>query len=142
MEKEIQVLKEKSEDYKRKNQALQKNLESVKEKQGHLQLLSENLEAEKKKQQGKIIQLKRKNKNLENEVAEKMLAHEQELRKTEEDCLQKALAQIKAKDVELENMRVENKRLHEDCNTERSKCDALGEEVTRLREMRGRKCFV
>ena len=148
LEKEIQVLKEKSEDHQRENQAPQKNLESVKEEQGHLQQfpLSENLEAAKKEQE-KIRQLQRENNELKEKVTkktsefEKLLAREQQIKKLK-DSLEKCQAETKAKDVSLKNMRVENKRLREKSNAERSKCDALSEEVRRLREMPGRKCFV
>ena len=40
--------------YQREKRALQKSLESVKEKHGNLRMLSENLEAAEKEQQGKI----------------------------------------------------------------------------------------
>ena len=40
--------------YQREKQALQKNLESVKEKHGNLRMLTENLEAAEKKHQEKI----------------------------------------------------------------------------------------
>lgn len=152
LEKEIQVLKTKSEDYQRINQELQKSLESVKEEQRNLQLLSENLEAAKKEQEEKIGQLKRKNEEPENKVTkntsefEKILASEQKLRKIL-DCLEKSLADFKAKNVELENMSEENKPLHEESNAERSKCDDLTTEIRRLNlrlspKKAGRKCFV
>ena len=87
-------------------QVLQKSLESVKEEQRNLQLLSENLEAAKKEQEEKMGQLKRKNEEPENKVTkktsefEKILASEQKLRKVL-DCLEKSLADFKAKSVEL-----------------------------------------
>ncbi|XP_015750977.1 PREDICTED: uncharacterized protein LOC107330958 [Acropora digitifera] len=137
LEKEIQILKTKSEDYQRISQELQKSLESVKEEQRNLQLLSENLEAAKKEQQEKIGQPKRKNEEPENKVTkntsefEKILASEQKLRKAL-DCLEKSLAEFKAKNVELENMSEEKKPLHEKSNAERSKCDDLRKEIRRL----------
>ena len=106
LEKEIQVLKKKTENYQRVTQVLQKSLESVKEEQRNLQLLSENLEAAKKEQEEKMGQLKRKNEEPENKVTkktsefEKILASEQKLRKVL-DCLEKSLADFKAKSVEL-----------------------------------------
>ena len=152
LEKEIQVLKKNSEDCQGINQTLHKNLESLKEEQGNLQLLLENLEAVKKEQQGKITKLTRENKELENKVTkktseiEKILAREQELKKKVEECVRKSLEDTKTKDVELENMSVENKRLYEESNAARSKCDKLREQVKRLklrlREMPGGKCFV
>ncbi|KAK2562056.1 E3 ubiquitin-protein ligase hecd-1 [Acropora cervicornis] len=130
-------VKKKSEDYQRISQELQKGLESVKEEQRNLQLLSENLEAAKKEQQQKIRQLKRKNEEPENKVTkktsafEKILASVQKLRKVL-DCLEKSLANFKAKNVDLENMSEEKKPLHEDRNAERSKCDDLTAEIRRL----------
>ena len=49
-------MEKESEDYQREKQALQKSLESVKEKYGNLRMLSENLEAAEKEllQQEKI----------------------------------------------------------------------------------------
>jgi len=139
LEKEIQVLKRKSENYQRVNQELQKSLECVKEEQRNLQLLSENLEAAKKEQEEKIGQLKRKNKELENKVIRKMsefdkiLAREQKLKKKVEDCVKKSLAETKTKNVELESMSVENKRLNEESNAVRSKNDKLRQQVKRLK---------
>jgi len=152
LEKEIQVLKKKSEDYQRISQELQKSLESVKEEQRNLQIFSENLEAAKKEQQEKIGQLKRKNEEPEKMIIkntsefEKILASEQKLRKVL-DCLEKSLADFMAKNVDLENTSEENKPLHEESNAERSKCDDLTAEIRRLNlrlrpKMARRKCFV
>ena len=139
LEKEIQVLKKKSEDYQRISQELQKSLESVKEEQRNLQIFSENLEAAKKEQQEKIGQLKRKN-----EEPEKMIIKK---KRKVLDCLEKSLADFKAKNVDLENTTEENKPLHEESNAERSKCDDLTAEIRRLNlrlrpKMARRKCFV
>ncbi|XP_015773245.1 PREDICTED: uncharacterized protein LOC107351460 [Acropora digitifera] len=77
---------------------------------------------------------RRKNQTLEKEIQglkKKILASEQKLRKAL-DCLEKSLAEFKAKNVEIENMSEENKPLHEESNTERSKCDDLTAEIRRL----------
>ena len=124
----------------------------MKEEQRNLQLFSENLEAAKKEQQEKIEQLKRKNEEPENKITTntsefgKILASEQKLRKIL-DCLEKSLADFKAKNVGLQNMSEEKKPLHEETNAERSKCDDLTAELRRLKlrlspKMAGRKCFV
>ena len=126
LEKQIQVLKTESEDYQRAIQALQKNL----------QLLSQKLE-DLKEQQDKIGKLKGKNKELENKARE-----QRRLRKQAEDCVKKSLEETATKNVELENMSEANKRLHEESNAVRSKCNKLGEEVKRLSEMLERKCFL
>ena len=128
LEKEIEELRKKSEDYERENQALRKE------------------------QQEMMRQLQRKDEELEEKVTnrtsefEKMLAREQKLRKNAEDCLEKSLAETKAKDVLLENMSAENKHLQDESNAKRSKCDDLREEVRlNLRlsgEITGRKYFV
>ena len=110
---------------------------------------SENLEAAKEEQE-KIKQLQRENKQLKEKVTEKtfgfekILAREQQMKKKLKDSLEKCQAQTKDKDVLLKKMRLENKRLHEQSNAEKSKCDALSEEVRRLKEISGRvrKCFV
>ncbi|XP_067020382.1 cilia- and flagella-associated protein 157-like isoform X2 [Acropora muricata] len=119
LEKQIQVLKMESEDYQRAIQALQKNL----------QLLSQKLE-DLKEQQDKIGKLKGKNKELENKARE-----QRRLRKQAEDCVKKSLEETATKNVELENMSEANKRLNEESNAVRSKCNKLGEEVKRLSEM-------
>ena len=143
LEEEIQVFKNISEDNQRKSQALQKILDSVKEEQGNL-LSSENLEAAKKEQQEKIRRCQREVEKLQDKVTkktsefEKKLAHEQQLKKKLEEKFQ---AGTKAKDILLEQMSVENERLIEEGNAERSKCYDLRKEGRRLREMAGRKCF-
>ena len=101
------------------------------------------LQAEKqgtKAKQEKIIQLQRENKQLKEKVTKKMFAFEKKLK----DRLKKFQTNTKDKDVlpKPENLRLKNKRLHEQSNAEKSKCDALGEEVRRLKEISGRKCFV
>ena len=107
--------------------------------------MKRELEAAKKEQE-KIKQLQRENKQLKDKVNkktfEKILAREQQIKRKLKNSLDKIQAQTKDKEVLLKNMRVENKRLHEESNAERSKCDALSEEVRRLKEMPGRKCFV
>ena len=145
------IIKEKSEYYQEENQALQNTLESVKEEQGNnLQRLSENLEAAKKDQEQRRRQLGRENKELKEEVTkkksevDKILAREQKKNKKLEDSGYKFRAELEAKDVELQTMTVENKRLHEESNAEKPKCvDDLREEVGRLCQMPwpGRKCF-
>ena len=108
---------------------------------------SENLEAAKAEQE-KIRQLHLENKQLKEKVTEKtleyekILARKRQIKRKLKNSLEKIQAESKDKEVLLMNMRVENKRLHEESNAERSKCDALSEEVRRLREMPGRKCFV
>ena len=114
---------------------------------GEIRKLKRELEAAKKEQE-KIKQLQRENKQLKDKVTkktlefEKILTREQQIKRKLKNCLEKVQAEIKDKEVLLKNMRVENKRLHEESNAERSKCDALSEEVRRLKEMPGRKCFV
>ena len=153
LEIEIQVLKKKSEEYQQMNQALQKRLQRVKEELRDLQQFSEYLQAAKKEQQEKKGQLQRKNKELENKVTkktsefEKILTPEKRrLRKKVEDRVKKSLAETETKDVELENMSVQNKPFNEESHAVRSKCDELGAEVKRLRlrlrKMQERKRFV
>ncbi|KAK2562015.1 E3 ubiquitin-protein ligase hecd-1, partial [Acropora cervicornis] len=103
---------------------------------------SKNLEAAKEEQE-KIKQLQRENKQLKEKVTEKtfgfekILAREQQMKKKLKDSLEKCQAQTKDKDVLLKKMRLENKRLNEQSNAEKSKCDALSEEVRRLKEITG-----
>ena len=97
---------------------------------------SKNREAGKGKQEKR---LQRENKELTEKVAKKTLEFEKILKKLK-DSLEKCQAQTKDKDVLLRKMRLENKRLHEQSNAERSKCDTLSEEVRRLKEISGRKC--
>ena len=92
---------------------------------------SENLEAAKGEQE-KITQLQMENKQPKGKVTKKMWGFEKKLR----DGFKKI--QTKTKD-----LRLKDKRLHEQSNAERSNdCDALGEEVGILKEISGRKCFV
>ena len=92
---------------------------------------SENLEAAKGEQE-KITQLQMENKPPKRKVTKKMWGFEKKLR----DGFKKI--QTKSKD-----LRLKDKRLHEQSNVERSNdCDALGEEVGTLKEISGRKCFV
>ena len=104
---------------------------------------SENLEAAKEEQE-KIRQLQWENKQLKEKVTEKTLEFEKMLALVQQikRKLRNSLEKIKDKDVLPKDMRVEKRRLHEESNAERSRCDALSEEVRRLREMPGRKCFV
>ena len=112
---------------------------------GEIRKLKRELEAAKKEQE-KIKKLQRENKQLKDKVNkktfEKILAREQQIKRKLKNSLDKIQAETKDKEVLLKNMRVENKRLHEESNAEKSKCDALSEEVRRLKEMPGRKCFV
>ena len=100
---------------------------------------SENLEAAKEEQE-KITQLQRENKQLKEKVTTKMLEIEKKLK----GSFKKFQTKTKDKDVlhKPKNLRLKNKRLHEQSNGERSKCDALGEVGRRLKEIPGRKCFV
>ena len=145
MENEIEVLKEKSEDYQRRNEALQKNLEKVNEELGNLQMWSENLGEAMKVQQEEIEQLEKKNKELQDKVTKKMLELMERValeQKTLQDCRKKFQAETEAKDVELENKRVENKLLEEERSAERLEYEDLREKVRRLMEMQGSKCFL
>ena len=110
---------------------------------GEIRKLKRELEAAKKEQE-KIKPLQRENKQLKDKVTKKTLelAREQQIKRKLKNSLEKFQAETKDKEVLLKNMRVENKRLHEQSNAEKSKCDALSEEVRRLKEMPGRKCFV
>ena len=109
-----------------------------------LQKKLENLEAAKKKQE-KIGKLNKKNKELENEVTKKTSEVKNILKKVQ-DSAKKSLAETETKDVELENMSVQNKPFNEESHAVRSKYDELREEVKRLRlrlrKMQERKCFV
>ena len=71
-----------------------------------------------------------------------MAREEKKNNKQLKDCREHFQAEAKAKDVSLENMTVEKKRLHEEVKAERSKCNELREKVQRWREMTGRKCLV
>ena len=104
---------------------------------------SENLEAAKEEQE-KIRQLQWENKQLKEKVTEKTLEFEKMLALVQQikRKLRNSLEKIKNKDVLPKDTRVEKRRLHEESNAERSRCDALSEEVRRLREMPGSKCFV
>jgi len=99
---------------------------------------SENLEAAKEEQE-KIRQLQWENKQLKEKVTEKTLEFEKMLALVQQikRKLRNSPEKIKDKDVLPKDMRVEKRRLHEESNAERSRCDALSEEVRRLREMPG-----
>ncbi|XP_044179727.1 E3 ubiquitin-protein ligase hecd-1-like [Acropora millepora] len=136
------MITKKSEYHQEENQVLQNSLERVKSEQENSQKLYENLEAEKKDQEQKIRQLTSENKELKQEVTKKtseigkILAREQKKNKKLKDSRDKFQAEIEAKDVELQKMREENKRLHEESNAEKPKCDDdLREEVGRLFQM-------
>ena len=134
------------ENFKREDERLLQKCDYLDEK-NKLEKQSKNREAAKEKQEKR---LQRENKQLTEKVAkktldfEKILAREQQMKKKLKDSLEKCQAQTKDKDVLLEKMRLENKRLPEQSNAEKSKCDALSEEVRRLKEISGRvrKCFV
>ncbi|XP_067022585.1 uncharacterized protein [Acropora muricata] len=118
-----------SEYHQEENQVLQNSLERVKSEKENLQRLYENLEAEKKGHEQIIRQLTSENKELKQEVTKKtseigkILAREQKKNKKLKDSRDKFQAEIEAKDVELQKMREENKRLHEESNAEKPKCD-------------------
>ena len=146
------IIKLKSKYYQEENQVLQSSLERVKSEKENLQRLYENLEAEKKDQEQMIRQLTSENKELRQEdtkkksEVDKILAREQKKNKKLKDSRDKFQAEIDAKDVELQKMRVENKRLHEELENkaEKPKCDDHPrEEVGRLWQTPwpGRKCF-
>ena len=130
------------ENFKREDERLLQKCDNLDEK-NKLEKQSKNREAAKEKQEKR---LQRENKQLTEKVAmktlkfEKILAREQQMKKKLKDTLEKCQAQTKDKDVLLKKMRLENKRLHERSNAERSKCDTLSEEVRRLKEISGRKC--
>ncbi|XP_015750970.1 PREDICTED: golgin subfamily A member 6-like protein 2 isoform X2 [Acropora digitifera] len=124
------------ENFKREDERLLQKCDYLDEKNKQ----SKNREAAKEKQEKR---LQRENKQLTEKVAkktlefEKILAREQQMKKKLKDSLEKCQAQTKDKDVLLKKMRLENKRLHEQSNAERSKCDTLSEEVRRLKEISG-----
>ena len=125
LEKEIQQLKKEKEDYEREKQTLQKNLESVKAEQGNQS--SENLEAAKKE----MRRLQGENRELKKQVKKQKSEFERRLKEN----LKSSQAEAKAKAVELQKIKLANKRLQEESNAERSKCDDLREEVRRLKEI-------
>ena len=148
LENKIQEWRSISEDYLRQNQELQENLKSVKEEHGILQLSSRKLEAAKEEQQQKIRQLQRKNRDLGHKVTEqtseyqKTLQHEKKKNNKQlKDCRERFQEEAQANIASLENMIEEKRLLRKEIKAERSKCEDLGEEVKRLREMPGRKCF-
>ena len=145
-------LSKKEQGQKRQKKKIKEEDESLLQKCDHLdeknkqEKQSENLEAAKEAQE-KIRQLQRENKQLKEKVTEKTLEFEKILEREQqmEEKLKdfenfQALSEVK--DVLLEKMTLENKHLHEQSNVDRSKCDALSEEVRRLKKILGRKCFV
>ena len=124
---------------KEQDQARQKEKCDYVDEKNKQEKQSENLEAAKGEQE-KITQLQRENKQLKEMVTTKMLEIEKKLK----DSFQKFQTKTKDKDVlpKPENLGLKNKRLHEQSNGERSKCDALGEVGRGLEEIPGRKCFV
>ena len=122
------------------NRKFQKLNNIIKEKNEYYQQSFENLATAKKDQEQRIRQLGRANEELKEEVTKKKSEVDKMRKKNKKlkDSRDKFRAEVEAIDVELQNMTVENKRLHEES---RSMCGYLREEVRRLREMPGRKCF-
>lgn len=132
---------------RRENQTLNRKIQElnniIKEKSEYYQQSFENLATVKKDQEQRIRQLGRENKELKEEVTKKKSEVDKMRKKNKKlkDSRDKFRAEVEAIDVELQNMTVENKCLHEKSRAERSMCGYLREEVRRLRKMPGRKCF-